>query len=198
MKSRKSFWFTTVAVVALGLVAGATVADRVIHRPVQYAEASWANLYKSPAGLARSVDAIVLAQAVDVAPGRVAFSDKGEGPLPFQTIQFDVLHGLKGAAAGDQITVERAGGAGVTITADGGEFTPGKVYLLFLNRQENGPYFYQVSYQGRFQLERDHFLAVAPDDPVATRFHGAKLEEGLARVQSALGDHNPKPPVLRK
>lgn len=196
MKSRKSFWFATLTVVALGLVAGATVADRIIHAPVQYAEASWAQKFDSPAGLAQATDAIVLAQALDVAPGRVALSDKGEGPLPFQLVRFEVLEGLKGAAAGDLLTVERAGSHAVTITADGGEFTPGQVYLLFLKQQADGEYFYQVNDQGRFQLKGNHFLAVSPDDPVATRFHGATLGEGLSRVQAALGAKPPR--VLQK
>ena len=191
MKSRKSFWFATLAVVALGLVTGATVADRMIHEPVQYAEAAWAEIFKSPAGLARSVEVIALAQAVDVAPGRVAVSDRGEGPLPFQLVDFEVLHGAKGAAAGDRLTVERAGSADVRITADGGEFTPGEVSLLLLRQQPEGPYFYQVNYQGRFHLKGDHFIAAAPDDPVATRLHGVTLAEGLARVDALLGNAGP-------
>lgn len=196
MKSRKSFWFGTLVVVAVGLVTGVTLADRVIHRPVQSAEAAWAEIFKSPAGLARSVDVIALAQAVGVAPGRVATSDKGEGPLPFQLVDFEVLHGLKGAAPGDRLTVERAGGVdphgqAVVITADGGEFVPGEVYLLFLKQQPDGAYFYQVNYQGRYHLRGNHFLAVAPDDPVATRLHGVNLEQGLARVQAALGGGRP-------
>lgn len=190
MKLRKNFRFATLAVVALGLVAGATVADRMIHEPVQYAEAAWAQIFKTPAALARSVDIVVLAQAVDVAPGRVAVSDKGEGPLPFQLVDFEVIHAMKGAAAGDRLTVERAGGAGVTITADGGEFTPGETYLLFL-KQQDGQYFYQVSHQGRYHLQGDHLLAVAPDDPVAARFHGTTLGEGVARVESLLGPTRP-------
>lgn len=202
MKSRKSFWFATLAVVAVGLVAGATVADRIIHQPVQYAEAAWAEIFDSPKGLARSVDVIALAQAVDVAPGRVALSDKGEGPLPFQLVDFEVVHGLKGAAVGDRLTVERAGGVDphghtVRITADGGEFVPGEVYLLFLERQQDGAYYYQVNHQGRYLLKGDHFLAAAPDDPVATRFHGATLGEGLARVEAALGRERPSVPIRK-
>lgn len=196
MKSRKSFWFGILAVVAVGLVAGVTLADRVLHRPVQSAEAAWAEVFKSPAGLARSVDVIALAQAVGVAPGRVAFSDKGEGPLPFQLVDFEVLHGVKGAAPGDRFTVERAGGVdpsgrAVVITADGGDFAPGEVYLLFLKQQPDGAYFYQVNDQGRFQLKGNHFMAVSPDDPVATRLHGSTLEQGLARVRADLGADRP-------
>lgn len=112
MKSRKSFWFGTLAVVAAGLVTGVTLADRVLHQPVESAEASWAEVFNSPTGLARAVDVIALAQAVGESPGRVATSDKGEAPLPFQLVDFEVIHGLKGAAAGERVTVERAGGVG--------------------------------------------------------------------------------------
>jgi hypothetical protein len=158
MNSRKSFRFAVLAVVAAGLVAGASLADRVIHRPIQYAEAAWAEVFPTPVRLARSVDAIVLAQALDVAPGRIATSDKGEGPLPFQLVELEVIHGLKGAAAGDRLVVERAGGVDpegrtVRITADGGELVPGEVYLLFLKQQPDGPYFYQVNAQGRYLLK---------------------------------------------
>lgn len=196
MKSRKSFWLGTLAVVAAGLVTGVTLADRVLHRPVESAEAAWAEVFDSPAGLARAVDVIALAQAVGVAPGRVATSDKGEGPLPFQLVDFEVIHGVKGAAAGDRFTVERAGGVdpsgrAVAITADGGDFVPGEVYLLFLKQQPDGAYFYQVNDQGRYQLKGNHFLAVRPDDPVATRLHGVTLEQGLARVEAALGGDRP-------
>lgn len=191
MNSQKSFRFALLAVVAVGLLAGATVADHVIHRPVQYAQAAWAEHFQSPVGLARGVDTIALVQVLNVAPSRVATSDKGEGPLPFEVAELEVLHGLKGAATGDRLFVERAGGIlngqTVEITADGGELVPGEVYMLFLRQQADGPYFYQVNAQGRYHLEGNHFLAVDPDDPVATTFHGATMAEGLARVQSSLG-----------
>lgn len=199
MRLQKSFWFTTLAVIALGLVTGATVADRILHKPVHYGEAAWAEVFKHPQGLARTVDAIVLAQAMDVTPGRIALSDNGEGPLPFQVVNFEVLRSLKGAFAGDLLTVERAGGVdahghAVQITADGGDFVPGEIYLLFLKQQADGPHFFQVNFQGRYTLKGDHFIAVSPDDPVATRFHGASLEQGLARVDALLGPTRPNVP----
>lgn len=202
MKSRKSFWFAILAVTAVGLMIGVVVADRVIHTPVQSAQASWAEIYKSPKDLARSVDVVALAQAVEVAPSHVALSDRGEGPLPFQLIDFDVIHSLKGTAPGNRLTVERAGGVTpqgrkVEISADGGEFVPGQVYLLFLKRQPKGSYYYQVNDQGRYQLKGDQFLAVAPDDPVATSFHGATLEQGIARVEAALGGARPSVPIVK-
>lgn len=200
MKSHKSFRFALLAVIAVGLLAGAVVADRIIHRPVQYAQAAWAEHFQSPVGLARGVDTIVLAQVLDVAPSRVATSDKGEGPLPFQTIELEVLHGLKGAAAGDRLLVERAGGTlkghSVEITADGGAFVPGDVYMLFLKKQSDGPYHYQVNAQGRYHLEGKHFIAADPDDAVATSLHGATMEEGLAKVQAAVSKS--ERPVFRK
>lgn len=202
MKSRKSFWLATLAVVAVGLMVGVTVADRILHKPVESAHASWAEIYESPRGLAQSVDVIALAQAVDVASSRVAVSDKGEGPLPFQLIEFEVIHALKGSAPGDRLTVERAGGVSplghkVTITADGGEFVPGEAYLLFLKQQHDGPYFYQVNDQGRYHLKGNHFHAVSPDDRVATRLHGVTMEQGIARVEAALGRAQPSAPIRK-
>lgn len=186
MNSKKTLWLAVAAVAAVGLVTGASIADRVLHQPVASAEAMWAQNFKSPNALARSVDAIVLAQAVDVAPGRIATSDKGEGGLPFQLVDFEVVHALRGAAVGDRVTLERAGGGSFNITADGGEFEPGEVYLLFLKEQPGTGYYYQVNHQGRYHLQGDHLMAVAPDDPVATRLHGVTLEQGLERVQAAL------------
>lgn len=202
MTTRKSFRFTLLAVIAVGLVAGATLADRIIHRPIQYAQAAWAEIFPTPVRLAHAVDAIVLAQALDVTPSRVATSDKGEGGLPFQLVELEVLHGLKGAVPGDRLVVERAGGVdlqghAVQITADGGELVPGEVYLLFLKQQPDGPYYYQVNAQGRYHLEGKHFIAADPDDPVATSLHGATMEEGLARVQAALGAAD-RPEVFKK
>lgn len=191
MKSKKNLWLAVAAVTAVGLVTGVIVADHLLHRPVASAEAMWTENFKSPNALARSVDAIVLAQAVDVAPGRIALSDKGEGGLPFQLVDFEVLHAVRGAAVGDRITVERAGGVGpagpVAITFDGGEFEGGQAYLLFLKQQPGTGYYYQVNHQGRYQVRDDHLMAVAPDDPVATRLHGVTLERGLDLVRSALG-----------
>lgn len=198
MQSKKSLWLTTAVVVALGLATGVTVADRMIHKPVQFTEAAWKEVFRTPAALARSTDVVVLAQALEVAPGREALSDRGEGPLPFQLVDFEVVEGLRGAAVGDRITVERAGGVDshgrkVSMTADGGEFEPGQVYLLFLERQGDTGFYYQINHQGRYLLKGDHFLAAAPDDPVATQLHGVSLAEGLQRVHAALGAERPMP-----
>jgi hypothetical protein len=202
MKTRKSFPFLLLAVIAVGLVAGATLADRIIHRPVHYAQAAWAEIFPTPARLGRSVDAIVLAQALDVTPAASPRRTRVEGGLPFQLVELEVLHGIKGAVPGDRLIVERAGGVDLQgqtarVTADGGELAPGEVYLLFLKQQPDGPYYYQVKAQGRYHLEGNHLIAVDPDDPVATRLHGVTMEEGLARVQAALGAAD-RPEVFKK
>lgn len=202
MPSKKTFWITTLAFVTLGLLAGVTVADLMIHQSVESAEAMWKQNFDTPRALARSVDAVVLAQALDSRPGRVATSDKGEGPLPFQLVDFEVVHGLRGADVGERITVERAGGVDptgsrVAISADGGEFAHGEVYLLFLKKQDGTPFYYQVNHQGRYHLNGDHFLAAFPDDRVATQLHGVTLEQGLARVEASLGARRPASPAKK-
>lgn len=203
MRSKKRIWLTTAVVVALGLATGVTIADHLIHKPVAYAEAAWKQVFDTPRALSDATDAVVLAQAIDVAPGRVALSDKGEGPLPFQLVEFEVIYGLRGAAAGERLTVERTGGVdpsgrNVKITADGGEFVPGEVYLLYLKAQPETDRYYQINHQARYHLKGDHLMAVAPDDPVATRLHGVSLEEGMARAQAWLGQSRPTPAPPKK
>jgi hypothetical protein len=189
MISRKTFWLTTALLVAVGLLTGVGVADHLVHRPVHYAEAAWAQIFDSPRALTRSVDTIVLAQALETRPGRVATSANGEDTLPFQVTEFEVVHGIKGAADYDHVFVERAGGTApdgrsVVIDADGGAFEPGSIYLLFLQPQKDGDYYYQVNDQGRFQVVGDHLMAVRPDNPVASAFHGETIERAVARVEA--------------
>jgi hypothetical protein len=142
------------------------------------------------------VDAVVLAQAMDAQPGRVAKSDNGGDELPFELVGFEVLRALKGANDFDRVVVERAGGAGyegksVFLDADGGPFEIGGIYLLFLKRQSGTDYYYQVNHQGRYELVADRFEAVDPGDPVARYFDGVSLEEGFERAQTALRDPRP-------
>lgn len=191
MTSRKQLVLGTVAVLAVGLFAGATVGERLAHSQRTLSQAAWAEVFDTPAGLARGVDVVALAQAVSVAPGRIAVSENGEDSLPFELVQFEVLSGLEGAADYDRLTVERAGGVdlegrSVLLDADGGRFEIGGVYLLFLKRQPGSEYYFQVNHQGRYHLDGNHFESVAPDDVVAAHFHGQSFERGIARAAEAL------------
>lgn len=202
MISRKSFWLGTLAVVAAGLVAGVAIGDRLVHQPRHYAEAAWAQVFSSTADLTHGVDTIVLAQALDTRPGRVAYSDNGEDALPFQVTEFEVIRPMKGAREYDHIYVERAGGIDpegqqVIVDADGGSFEQGRIYLLFLERQPDSDYFYQVNDQGRYTAEGAHVLAVNPNDPVAASLHGQTVEQAVARVEAALRTSAPRGPLAK-
>jgi len=122
--------------------------------------------------------------------GRLAQSEDASDTLPFQLVSFTVEHGFKGARAGDSLTVERVGGSAdgesVYFDGDGGEFEPGGSYLLFLNRQDDGSYLYQVNDEGRYHVEGGRLKAVRADGRVAATLHGRPDSEGFAAVEQAL------------
>lgn len=188
MISRKLFWTGTLAVALCGLLTGA-LADRLSQPAGPRARAAWKEIYPAPGQMVRDVDAIVLATATDVQPGRTAVSDNGEDSLLFELVGFDVVRGLKGLETGDRITLERAAesNASIFLDHDGGSFEVGQQYLLFLKQQEDGgPYFYQVNDQGRFRVANDRLIAVHPGDRVAVRFHQRPVEEGLRLIRANL------------
>jgi hypothetical protein len=187
---RRTFWMYTVIVALCGLSVSAAIGWKRHEQPAsrQLTAAAWKEKFQDLDGLAKGVDAIVLARAVATAPGRVAYSADGEDALPFQVVSFEVIRGVKGAKRGDQVQVERAGGAAPDGTVsyfdlDGGDFEAGNTYLLFLKRQEDGPYYYQVNDQGRFQVEGGRLRAVEPGEEVSSRLHGRTVEEGIATLR---------------
>jgi hypothetical protein len=114
-------------------------------------------------------------------------------------VTFEVRRGIKGLRPGEQFVLERAGGLdyegqNVILDADGGPFEMGASYLLFLQRQEEGPFWYQVNDQGRYRVEQDRLVAAMPDDPVASFYDGRRLDEGLGLIREYLG----KDPVQRR
>jgi hypothetical protein len=154
----------------------------------QLSSAAWKEKYKTTDELVKRVDAVVLAQAVSTTPGRVAYSANGADALPFEVVEFNVLDGIKGAKTGGQVLVERAGGTDpegntVHLDIDGGEFEIGNTYLLFLKRQEDGPYYYQINDQGRFQVEGGRLRAVATDDEVTAPLDGRTVREAVDAVK---------------
>lgn len=183
MLSRKVFWSVTIALAVVGAASGALLGNAVFNHPTPASQAAWKEVFDSPSQLARRVDAVVLAKAVGVEPGRVAYSSNREDALPFEVVRFEVIRGLRGAGAGEIVPVERAAG---DIDVDGGAYEMGATYLLFLKRQEEGPYFYQVNHQGRYLVDQGRLYAAAPEDPVASFFEGRPVAEGLGLVRGYL------------
>jgi hypothetical protein len=74
-------------------------------------------------------------------------------------VEFSVVQGLKGMATGERFLLDRVGGVdaqsdSVQVDMNGGAFQSGDTYLLFLKRQEEGPYYFQVNDQVRFYIVR--------------------------------------------
>ena len=108
--------------------------------------------------------------------------------MPFEVVSFRVVDNIKGKKGDGVIYVERAGGLDnegnqVYIDADGGDFEIGNSYLLFLKRQEDGPYYYQVNDQGRYQVEGGRLKGVNKGDEVSMSFQDRTVEEGLRMVK---------------
>lgn len=188
MLSRKVFWPVTFALALVGATSGALLGNHLTSLPVQESHAAWKQVFDSPSQLTRGVDAVVLARAVSVAPGRIAYSANGEDALPFQVYDFEVVRGIKGVKAGQRIQVERAGGVApngrpVLLDVDGGAYELGATYLLFINRQPESGFFYQVNHQGRYLVVQNRLYAAAPDNHVAGFFEGRPVNEGLGLVR---------------
>lgn len=186
MLSRKVFWSVTIALAVVGVASGALLGNTVFNQPTHTSHAAWKEVFESPSHLAQRVDAVVLAKAVGVEPGRIVYSSNREDALPFEVVQFEVVRGIKGAAVGERVSVERAAG---NITIDGGAYEIGATYLLFLKQQEEGPYFYQVNHQGRYLVDKGRLYAAAPEDSVASFFEGRPVAEGLGLVRGYLREN---------
>lgn len=196
MLSRKVFWSVTLVLALVGVTSGALLGNHVTSGPVPASHAAWKQIFESAPRMAQSVDAVVLAKAVSVTPGRVAMSANGKDGLPFQVYQFEVVRGVKGAHAGETLQIERAGGVApdgrqVVLDMDGGAFEVGGTYLLFLDRQEDGPYFYQVNAQGRYLVDDNRLWSVDPSDRVAAFFEGRPVQEGLGLLREYVREGRP-------
>lgn len=169
--------------------------------PGRRSAAVWKEVYKTPDQLIANVDTIVVAEALSTAPSRVAYSENSKDEIPFELVTFRVTNAVKGAEEGELIYVERAGGITsdgqqVQLDIDGGDFKDNASYFLFLKRQENGPYFYQVNDQGRYNIANGKLESVVEDnDPVKIFFDGKMVEEGL---RSAVHNENRSPKENKK
>ena len=184
MISRKTFWSVALAVVVVGAASGVLMGN--VFSPAPPAHAAWKDVFEAPSQLARSVDSIVVAKAVGVEPGRVAYSDGDKDFLPYQVYEFEVVNGVKGAQKGERLFVERAGGPGLVLDVDGGPFELGASYMLFLNKQDDGPYHFQVNHQGRYLISEKTLYGVDPNDAVISFFEGRPVAEGIGLVRGYL------------
>jgi hypothetical protein len=141
--------------------------------------AQWRNIYKTQAGLVAGADLIVLAEHTTAEPGRFVGDD--ENALPFTNNRFDVRQVLRGDFVNDELLVEQTGGimaAGQRFNIDdGGPYTPGATYMLFLKAKGDGSY-YVINYQARYEVIGDVLEGVDPTDGVVARLHGSSLERG--------------------
>lgn len=188
--NRKRFLGVALAVGLLGAAAGGAVGAmkkdgqdaRVIH-------ASWVDTYERPGAMIRDVDAIVVARFVGATPGRVATGSAGE-KLPFELAKFAVQRSLKGASTAT-VTVERVGGVAdgqrVLFESDGGAYTVGQRYVLFLKRQPGTGYYYLVNDQGRYTVTPRGLAPAAHHGGVADALSGASLARLDALVARNLG-----------
>lgn len=190
MLSRKRFIACTLLVALCGLSASAVIGWNLHDRqPRRLSASAWKEKFRSADEMVRGVDVVVLAQAVAVNPGRVAYSSNGEDALPFEVVEFTAVRGLKGVADGSAVSVERVGGTdndqSIFFGDDGGPVEVGGTYLLFLKKQEDGPYYYQVNNQGRFRVEGGRVNAADPEDEVAASLHRRGLNEVMQSIRKA-------------
>lgn len=193
MLTRKRFIICTLLVALCGLSASAVIGWNLHQRsPRKLTAAAWKEKYRSVDEMAKRVDVVVLARAVAVNPGRVAYSSNGEDALPFEVVEFTAISGLKGVRDGTPISVERVGGVdngqSIFFGDDGGPVEVGGTYLLFLKKQEDGPYYYQVNNQGRFRVEGGRLSAADPEDAVAASLHGRGIGEVMQAIRKSVRD----------
>lgn len=172
-----------VAVLALALIIGVVAAmavGSVIAKPHEIqAKAQWAEVYRTPAGLVGGADLIVIARHVMSQPGRVV------GTVPYTYNGFAIDSVLKGVADSRDLVVEQTGGRMDEVILgidDGGPFSPGKTYLLFLKSQGNGVY-YQINHQARYEIDGDTLIGVDPEDRVVAAFNGRPVARARGIIE---------------
>ena len=185
MRSNKLFWSVSLALAVAGFTGGSLIGNEA---STVTGKAVWKEVYASPGEMAARVDAIVLARVTGTRQGRVVWSENGEDALPFQIVELEVRQGIKGAAKAERISLERVGGTApdgraLDLSYDGGAFEPGATYLLFLKKQEDGPYFYQANHQGRYLVAGDRLWAADPRDAVAKTFEGAPVSRVVGELR---------------
>lgn len=91
---RKNFLILTILVALCGLSVSAMFGlkrhqDGKAQQPLRSkSHAVWKEVYKNVDEMVKSADTIVLGQAIDRQPGRIAYSSNGEDSLPFEVGRF--------------------------------------------------------------------------------------------------------------
>lgn len=183
---KTTFAFAALAVIALAAASSLTTVHLFHSDDAKRFHTAWKDQFDEPVAQIRAVDAIVVARLVGTSPGRVAYSTDPGDVVPFELNHFVVEKGIKGLGAGESFTLERVGGeiAGerVVLDADGGAYTDGERYLLFVNRQPESSFFYLVNPEGRYELDAaDHLRPIDMTGPVSARLAGMTVGE-LQRV----------------
>lgn len=190
MMTKKGFVLTTVAVAIVGLSVS-TVVGWNSHERGKTSDAAWAFMARNADELTQFADAVVIGKTMSSIPTRAVPSESGDHQMSFEAVEVEVIHSLKGSSPGSMLLVERAAsidenGRQAPIDVDGGQFQAGSVNLLFLKLQGDGPFYYQINEQSRYELYGRTLLGLDEHDPVAASFHGKTLEEAVAVVNGAL------------
>jgi hypothetical protein len=178
---------------ALAIVAGLT-AGRLVPQGATdlVTRAYWADIYETAPQMVADVDAIVRVRHLDSLPGRTAGADGEGAPMQFVNNYFTVVQTFKGdLVAGGGLIVEQSAemlddGTLTGIDSDGGPYTSGREYLLFLKAQPEAGYYYVVSYQGRYNIVGKNLFGVHGHDPVVLSLANRTVGEAIDQVTAAL------------
>lgn len=188
---KTTFRLSLVAVVAVA-AAAAFASGNFIHHAISgdrdLSHTAWKDNFATPEELVEGVDLIVHATMVGTSPGRVAYSDDPNDFVPFELNRFVVRNVMKGdLAPGASVTVERVGGvlAGqrVQFDSDGGDFEQARDYVLFLKKQPETGYYYQVNDEGRYLVDDGRRLVrVAEQGAASAEISGKTVSDLRAFV----------------
>jgi hypothetical protein len=173
---------------AVGLIAGPRFLPSSSTEPVT--RAAWKDIYQTPKQLIRGVDAVALVRHVSAEPGRVAVGDSDEDTLQFILNHFTVVDAVKGdLTVGSDIVVEQTGemtteGVLTGIDSDGGDYTPGSEYLVFLKKQPGTGYWYVVSFQGRYNVIGGMLYGVHVHDPVSEAIQNQRVDAAMDVIET--------------
>lgn len=191
MMTKKGFALATGLLALVGFSASAVVGWNS-HSQNRASNAAWAFEGTAP-DLIRHAGQIFFGKTAASYPSREVVSSSRDHTMTFEVVEFDVISGLKGVEAGEKVFVERAAaivegdGKAVPIDVDGGPFTLGNAYLLFVDWQPEGPFVHQVNADARYEVDKKGvIIAPEPEEAVGRVFHGKTVEEAAAIIKGTL------------